>query len=91
VSEFWSFTVYGTDDRLMAHNALNRHSRGDRTLTPDPDGIYTIELSADVGSGTDYPNLLLIPEKGAYLILRLYGPSHVIRDGGYTMPTFQAR
>ena len=28
VSEFWSITVYGCDDRLMAHNAINRHSRG---------------------------------------------------------------
>ena len=30
VSQFWSFTVYGSDDRLMAHNEMNRHSRGDR-------------------------------------------------------------
>ena len=90
VSEFWSFTAYGSDDRLMAHNALNRHSRSDRTLSPGADGLYTIELSADVDSGADNPNLLPIPKKDAYLILRLYGPSQAIQDGDYTMPTFEA-
>ena len=89
VSEFWSFTVYGTDDRLMAHNAINRHSRGDRTLTPDADGSYTIELRADVNGGVNEPNLLPIPEKDAYLILRLYGPSQAVQDGDYAPPVFE--
>ncbi|TIC85761.1 DUF1254 domain-containing protein [Nocardioides sp. GY 10127] len=84
VSEFWSITVYSSDDRLMAHNALNRHSRGDRTLTPDDDGLYTIELAAS-GSADD-ASYLPIPEKDAYLILRLYGPSQAIQDGDYAMP-----
>lgn len=88
VSEFWSFTVYGSDDRLMAHNVINRHSRGDRTLTPDADGYYTIELTADVGSHTDDPNLLPIPEKDAYLIQRLYGPSQAVQEGDYPTPVF---
>jgi hypothetical protein len=88
VSEFWSFTVYGDDNRLMAHNALNRHSRGDRTLTPDGDGFYTIELGADTDANADNPNFLPIPEKDCYLILRLYGPSQEIQDGGYAMPAF---
>ncbi|WP_431278260.1 DUF1254 domain-containing protein [Leifsonia poae] len=89
VSEFWSFTVYGDDNRLMAHNALNRHSRGDRTLTPDTDGYYTIELGSDTDINGDNPNFLPIPEKDSYLILRLYGPSQAIQDGNYTMPTFE--
>lgn len=86
VSEFWSFTVYGTDDRLMAHNAINRHSRGDRTLVPDSEGYYTIELNADVESNGDDPNFLPIPEKDVYLVLRLYGPSKAIQEGNYAMP-----
>ncbi|MFD1810730.1 DUF1254 domain-containing protein [Rhodococcus gannanensis] len=89
VSEFWSFTVYGNDDRLMAHNAINRHSRGDRTLTPDSEGYYTIELNSDVESNADHPNFLPIPEKDAYLILRLYGPSKAIQDGDYAMPVIE--
>lgn len=86
VSEFWSFTVYGCDDRLMAHNGLNRHSRGDRTLVPDAEGVYTIELGADAEANAGNPNFLPIPEKDAYLILRLYGPSKAIQEGGYRMP-----
>ena len=35
---------------LMAHNALNRHSRGDRTDFADADGNFTITLSAVVDS-----------------------------------------
>ncbi|CAM3143503.1 DUF1254 domain-containing protein [Prescottella defluvii] len=89
VSEFWSFTVYSTDDRLMAHNAINRHSRGDRTMTPDTDGYYTIVLSADADARADDPSFLPIPEKDSYLILRMYGPSKAVREIGYTMPAFE--
>ena len=88
VSEFWSFTVYGSDDRLMAHNAINRHSRGDRTLAMDSDGYYTIVLSADVEAHADDPGFLPIPEKDAYLILRMYGPSRAVQDGKYEVPSF---
>ncbi|WP_280422378.1 DUF1254 domain-containing protein [Nocardia carnea] len=91
VSEFWSFTVYGTDDRLMAHNAINRHSRGDRTLTPDAEGYYTLELGAGAENHADNPNFLPIPEKDAYLILRMYGPSRAVLDGEYKMPAFEVQ
>lgn len=87
VSQFWSFTVYGSDDRLMAHNAINRHSRGDRTLTPDKDGMYTIELAA-TGDAAN-PNYLPIPQKDAYIILRMYGPSKEIQDGAYAFPVIE--
>ena len=84
VSQFWSFTVYGSDNRLMAHNALNRHSRGDRTLKPDANGEYTIELSAKGDESN--PNFLPIPEKDAYIVMRLYGPSKAVQGGGYKFP-----
>jgi hypothetical protein len=90
VSEFWSVTVYGEDDRLMAHNTINRHSRGDRTLPPNEDGTYSILLSANVESHAGDPQFLPIPEKDCYLILRLYGPSEAIQDGDYTPPEFTA-
>lgn len=89
VSEFWSFTVYATDDHLMVHNAINRHSRGDRTLRPDADGDYTITLSSDIAMNADDPNFLPIPEKDVYLILRMYGPSQATRDGKFATPVFQ--
>ncbi|GAA4495403.1 DUF1254 domain-containing protein [Pseudaeromonas paramecii] len=87
VSQFWSFTVYGSDNKLMAHNEINRHSRGDRTLKPDADGMYTIELSAK--GDANNPNWLPIPEKDAYIILRMYGPDQAIREGKYTFPSLE--
>ncbi|MFJ1269872.1 DUF1254 domain-containing protein [Legionella lytica] len=86
VSEFWSITVYGIDNRLMAHNEMNRHSRGDRTLKPDSEGYYTIFLSSDEQSNSKNNNYLPIPEKDFYLILRLYGPGKSILQGKYKMP-----
>lgn len=87
VSQFWSFTVYGLDNMFMAHNDINRHSRGDRTLKPDADGMYTIDLSAK-GDASN-PNWLPIPEKDAYIIMRLYGPDQAAIDGKYPAPTLE--
>lgn len=84
VSEFWSYTVYRSDNRLMAHNAINRHSRGDRTLVAGADGWYTIDLGADADGHRDDPNFLPIPEQDCYLVLRLYGPGDDIIAGDYT-------
>ena len=89
VSQFWSFTVYGSDNRLMAHNEMNRHSRGDRTLKPGADGMYTIDLSSDEKANANNPNYLPIPNKDSYIILRMYGPDKDIQDGKYPMPVVQ--
>ncbi|CAH1905217.1 conserved exported hypothetical protein [Candidatus Nitrotoga sp. HW29] len=87
VSQFWSFTVYASDNRLMAHNMINRHSRGDRTLTPSKDGLYIIELAAQ--GNANNPNYLPIPEKDAYIILRMYGPSKSVQNGDYKFPILE--
>lgn len=87
VSQFWSLTVYGMDNKLMVHNDINRHSRGDRTLQPSSDGVYTIEL-ATKGDAKN-TNWLPIPEKDVYVVLRLYGPSEDIQAGKYSMPMLQ--
>lgn len=86
VSEFWSVTVYAMDNMLMAKNALNRHSRGDRTLTKDDKGFYTLILSSDVKKHGKQDNFLPIPQKDFYLIMRLYGPSEAVQSGAYEMP-----
>ncbi len=51
---------------------------------PNQDGIYTIELAAKGDAGN--PNYLPIPEKDAYIILRMYGPSKSVQEGGYKFP-----
>ena len=87
VSEFWSVTVYAADNMLMAANPLNRHSRGDRTLTPDDQGYYSVMLSSDSNKYGEKENFLPVPDKEFYLIMRLYGPSEEIQSGKYEMPT----
>ncbi len=89
VSEFWSVTIYGNDNRLMAHNALNRHSRGDRTLKADKDGYFTISMSSDVAGKESDPNFLPVPAKPFYALMRLYGPDEAIQNGTYKMPAIK--
>ena len=86
VSEFWSVTIYGSDNRLMAKNALNRHSRGDRSMKPDADGYYTIHMSSDTKTNAGDPNYLPVPEKPFYAIMRFYGADEAIQSGEYQMP-----
>ncbi|WP_045496485.1 DUF1254 domain-containing protein [Vibrio hyugaensis] len=86
VSEFWSVTIYGSDNRLMAKNALNRHSRGDRSMKPDADGYYTIHMSSDTKTNANDPNYLPVPEKPFYAIMRFYGADEAIQSGEYQMP-----
>ncbi|MEH0387421.1 DUF1254 domain-containing protein [Vibrio mimicus] len=85
-SEFWSVTTYANDTRLMEKNAMNRHSRGDRTLKPDADGYYTIYMSSDTKGRENDSNFLPIPNKPFYNVLRLYGPDADIQSGKYQMP-----
>ncbi|WP_165313548.1 DUF1254 domain-containing protein [Vibrio ziniensis] len=85
-SEFWSVTTYANDTRLMQHNSMNRHSRGDRTLKPDADGYYTIYMSSNTEGRESDSNFLPIPNKPFYNILRLYGPDEAIQSGEYQMP-----
>jgi hypothetical protein len=70
----------------MAHNALNRHSRADRTLQADSDGNYTIMLSADVETNQENTNFLPIPEEEFYLIPRLHRPNEEMQSGAHQMP-----
>jgi hypothetical protein len=86
VSEFWSVTIYANDNRLMARNRLNRHSRSDRSLTPDADGNYTIIFSKDADTYAQQVNFLPIPNKPFYPVMRLYGPDEEIQSGKYLMP-----
>ncbi|WP_422127814.1 DUF1254 domain-containing protein [Vibrio hannami] len=76
---FWSYTAYSAETRLMEHNDLNRHSRGDRTLKPNADGTYTIYMSSDTEGQEDNPNFLPIPNDGWYSILRMYTPGKAVR------------
>ncbi|MNR63577.1 hypothetical protein D3C85_1859300 [compost metagenome] len=49
--------------------------------------MYTIELAAK-GDASN-PHFLPIPEKDAYIILRMYGPSKDVQKGSYKFPPIE--
>ena len=88
VDGFWSYTVYNADTLLMEKNDINRHSRGDRTLTPNPDGTYTIALSTEVAGKEGDANFLPIPNGPWYSILSMYTPGDDVRNDVWQAATF---
>ncbi|WP_440876351.1 DUF1254 domain-containing protein [Thalassotalea sp. PLHSN55] len=88
VESFWSYTAYSGKTRLMEKNALNRHSRGDRTLTPNEDGSYTIYMSSDTKGQENNPNFLPIPDHSFYTILRMYTPGEEVRTDKWKATAF---
>ncbi|GAM68025.1 hypothetical protein JCM19236_2180 [Vibrio sp. JCM 19236] len=85
---FWSYTAYSAKTRLMEFNEMNRHSRGDRTLQPNPDGSYTIYMSSDTEGQEDNPNFLPIPNHAWYSILRMYTPGEDVRTDKWKATPF---
>ncbi|MEZ8823700.1 DUF1254 domain-containing protein [Vibrio amylolyticus] len=85
---FWSYTVYSGKTRLMEKNDLNRHSRGDRTLTPNEDGSYTITMSSDTEGNKNNPNFLPIPNHQWYSVLRMYTPGEEVRTDQWKSTPF---
>ncbi|PMJ88730.1 DUF1254 domain-containing protein [Vibrio sp. 10N.261.55.A7] len=85
---FWSYTVYSGETRLMEKNNLNRHSRGDRTLTPNEDGSYTIIMSSDTKGNENNPNFLPIPNHQWYSVLRMYTPGEEVRTDQWKSTPF---
>ncbi len=84
---FWSVTMYGTDNLLVANN-LGRYSTrptrpGFRTGT---DGSVTITLSHRPAATGDGPNWLPAPDGPFRLGLRLYYPKDPVVEGSWTPP-----
>jgi hypothetical protein len=86
VSQFWSLTMYNLPQRLLADNAINRYSIGDRTegLVKDSNGGVSIVLSnTDPGKGK---NWLPTPKGSFFLVMRMYGPGEGIVKGTWRRP-----
>lgn len=83
---FWSVTLYGTD-MFFVDNSINRYAIGDRTqgLTYNADG--SLDLYIQNASPTGYEgNWLPAPLAPFVLIMRLYLPDSLVREGQYEVP-----
>jgi hypothetical protein len=89
VSQFWSVTAYGSKTKLMIANDLNRHSRGDRHVKPNPDGTVTLRLSHDIKGKEKDTNFLPVPNENFYLLLRMYGGNEDVQAGKFPVPVVQ--
>ncbi len=84
---FWSLTMYGMDEYLVA-NPLGRFST--RISRPGfelgKDGSATVTMAAELPAGVAQANWLPAPEAQFMVCLRLYYPGEPIRGGQWLPP-----
>jgi hypothetical protein len=81
---FWSITVYGNDDFLIA-NPLDRYCVNDRSdFRLNDDGSLDILLTANTDTESDLYVLPTAPE-GFHLVMRIYLPDTVALEN-WTAP-----
>jgi len=92
VDAFWSLTMYRKSTCLLAANAIDRYSIGDRTpnLHYEADGGLRIAIQADAPRQTP-TNWLPAPREPFYLILRLYQPREPHLDFSFPYPPVTRR
>jgi hypothetical protein len=92
VKAFWSLTMYGSDDYMLAANPIDRYAIGDRTpgLCADADGGLTIHIQhAAPATPEALANWLPAPVGDFYLCLRAYVPEESLIDGRYRLPPLE--
>jgi hypothetical protein len=77
---FWSITMYGEDQFLVA-NEINRYSIGDRTdMKYGEDGSLVIYIQHESPGADKESNWLPAPDGIFSLTMRIYLPSWEVRD-----------
>lgn len=87
VNAFWSVTMYGPNDLLVA-NPINRFAIGDRDkLKYNKDGSLDIYIQRE-NPGKDKESNWLPADKDAFsLTMRLYWPKEQFLDGSWKVPS----
>jgi hypothetical protein len=87
---FWSLTLYRLPSRLLAANAIDRYSIGDRTpgITYAEDGSLEIALQAsEPADPIRRANWLPTPSGEPFTVIyRMYGPSEEAQAGAWSLP-----
>jgi DNA sulfur modification protein DndE len=83
---FWSLTMYGPDDFLVA-NPIQRYSIGDRSsLKYNPDGSLDIFIQNEQPANDKEANWLPAPKGSFTLTMRIYWPKESFLDGSWKIP-----
>ena len=84
VNDFWSMTVYNSQNYLMAddYNVVNS---GNATLNEDGKSV-TIYASNNIADGEKYDNFLLVNEDNWTALLRAYGLKDVKTFANFDAP-----
>lgn len=86
---FWSITVYGQDDFLIA-NEENKYAITDRTpFVKNADGSLDLYVSMEVPQNVDPANWLPVLPADFHLFLRIYVPSKDVAKGKWSTPTIE--
>lgn len=87
---FWSLTLYGTDNFLVA-NAIDRYSIGGRTpgLIREPDGSLFVYIQCVDPGGSRSANWLPAPCARFSLTMRLYLPNDAVLTPAFAPPALQ--
>jgi DNA sulfur modification protein DndE len=86
VNAFWSITLYGPDDLLVA-NSINRYAVGDRDqLKYNKDGSLDIYIQQENPGKKKEANWLPAGKEGFSLTMRLYWPKDSFMNGSWKVP-----
>ncbi len=87
VNAFWSITMYDSTTKMLVNNELNRYKIGDDTpgIVKGKDGSITVRLSHSKPVDSNV-NWLPAPDKGFYLLFRMYQPKDAVMNGEWKLP-----
>lgn len=88
VDAFWSITMYQFPGNQLVHNSIDRYNINPSTkgLKYEEDGSLNIYIQHAQPSDDKLGNWLPAPEKGFWLILRMYNPRPQMLEGKYVTP-----
>lgn len=86
VNAFWSITMYGPDELLIA-NPMNRFAIGDRDkLTYNKDGSMDIFIQHEKPANDKVSNWLPAGKEDFSITMRLYWPKDAFMNGSWKIP-----
>ena len=88
---FWSLTMYGADDFLVA-NPINRYTIGDRSdLKYNEDGSLDVYIQNEQPGNDQEPNWLPAPKGPFTITMRIYWPKESYLNGSWKIPAVKVQ